>query len=200
MKMKSCGDTNIVEFLCMKGTSDIAATTTTPAPSPCTTSNIVNNKRRNTSDKCTVAGGDKLADYNKYNTIESCCDDCQYVGGTNAVMWKKDGTECYCQDKNGYNGRNCDNNKDDSNFKKADCSCAKKRKREAAFNETMMPSSITINPTSDEDKYERLESLTRHKRSIDTTKERKYTCETVFSGAGGYWDYEYSTPGHCFSK
>ena len=61
-------------------------------------------------------------------------------------------------------------------------------------------SSITINPSSDEDKYERLESLIRHKRSIDTTKERKYTCETVFSGAGGYWDYEYSTPGHCFSK
>ena len=51
-----------------------------------------------------------------------------------------------------------------------------------------------------EEKFDRLESLTRHKRSIDTTKERKFTCESLWSGTAGFWNYDYKTPEHCFSK
>ena len=49
------------------------------------------------------------------------------------------------------------------------------------------------------DNSDRLEALTRHKRSIDTTKERKFTCESFWSGTAGYWNYDYKTPEHCFS-
>ena len=49
-------------------------------------------------------------------------------------------------------------------------------------------------------KSDRLESLTRHKRSIDTTRERIFTCESLWSGTAGYWNYDYKTPERCFSK
>ena len=66
-------------------------------------------------------------------------------------------------------------------------------------NDTIPALSILGDNVSNE-KSNRLESLTRHKRSIDTTKERKFTCESLWSGTAGYWDYDYTTPEHCFSK
>ena len=120
------------------------------------------------------------------------------MANLNAITWKKTGQNdvCLCQNTN---IDDCGSSTDNS-YQKADCSCAKKRrKRSMIVNETISALSIfEVNETKV--KSDRLESLTRHKRSIDTTRERTFTCESLWSGTAGYWNYDYKTPEKCFSK
>ena len=195
-KIKGCDSVSasVQAALCMKGTSDKVATTAAPSASGCTVSNVETGKKYWTG-KCTIH---ESKGTQTFNTIDDCCTYCDGQVGLDIVTWKNNGNkdECYCQDRSGVGGKSCGESSS-SPYSIADCSCAKKRrKRSMMSNDTMSALSIL----ESNEKSDQFESLTRHKRSIDTTKERKFTCESLWSGTGGYWDYDYTTPEHCFSK
>ena len=197
-KIKGCDSVSnsVQAALCMKGTSDRVATTA--APSGCTVSNVHEGKKY-IFGKCNVHTS---LQSQTFNTIDDCCTYCDGQVGMDIITWKRTGSkdECYCQDKSAH--QNCDLASNAApDYTAADCSCAKKRrKRSMMSNDTMSGLSILGDDVSSNEKSDQFESLTRHKRSIDTTKERKFTCESLWSGTGGYWDYDYTTPEHCFSK
>ena len=193
MSFNSCNG-NVKAVLCMKGTSDVAATTTQSSPtssSSCSISNVADKKKyNNNQSKCGIAGGSKKG---TTMTIEECCTACDGIYGMNAISWKRTGSkdECLCQNKD---ASNCERGSD-NDFKTADCSCAKKRKRSIMGNDTLASDSPTLGNISAPKRL-----LTRHKRSIDTTKERIFTCESLWSGTAGYWNYDYTTPEYCYRK